>query len=184
MIDSAAPGGQPEARALFPWFPAHEVRRSERELRAQSLLGHIPLFSAVPPHRLRAIAELAHSNRFAAGETVIKMGEPGSTLHVIRSGRLNVLLESAGPEPTVLASLGPGEFFGELALFDQRPRSATVVATEASETFSLGRADILELVNRYPEVALEFLASISGRLRTADNRLDNFLHARPTKTSA
>jgi CRP/FNR family cyclic AMP-dependent transcriptional regulator len=183
MCDHAPPSGEPEHAALFTWFPAHEVRRSERELRAQSLLGHIPLFSAVPPHRLRAIAELAHLNRFAAGETVIRMGEPGSTLHVIRSGRLNVLLESADSQPTVLASLGPGEFFGELALFDQGPRSATVVATEDSETFSLGRADILELVNRYPEVALAFLASISGRLRTADNRLDNCVHARSAKAS-
>ena len=111
------------------------------------------------------------------------MGDPGSTLHIIRSGRLNVLLESQGAEPLILASLGPGEFFGELALFDQGPRSATVVATEDAETFSLGRADILEIVNRYPEVALAFLASISARLRTADNRLDNFLHPRPAQAS-
>jgi CRP/FNR family transcriptional regulator/CRP/FNR family cyclic AMP-dependent transcriptional regulator len=183
MRDHAPPSREPEHAVLFPWFPAHEVRRSERELRAESLLGHIPLFSAVPPRRLRAIADLAHRNRFAAGETVIRMGDPGSTLHIIRSGRLNVLLESQGAEPLILASLGPGEFFGELALFDQGPRSATVVATEDAETFSLGRADILEIVNRYPEVALAFLASISARLRTADNRLDNFLHPRPAKTS-
>src|SRR6266568_821290 len=77
--------------ALFPWFPAHPVHRTEQEIRAESLLSSVPLFNAVPPYRLRAITDLARRNRFSAGDTVLREGEVGATLHVIRSGRMNVV---------------------------------------------------------------------------------------------
>jgi CRP-like cAMP-binding protein len=173
LADERPQAGEPEHAALFPWFPAHRVRQSEEKARAEALLANIPLFKDVPSHRLHAIAQLAHRNTFRAGETVITMGELGSTLHVIRSGRMNVIRESAGSEPLVLASLGPGEFFGELSLFDRGPRSATVIAAEDAETLSLGRADILDILNRYPEIALAFLSSLCERLRTTDNLLEN-----------
>jgi CRP/FNR family transcriptional regulator, cyclic AMP receptor protein len=174
LNENSSPTDRPDRRALFPWFPAHQVRPSEQQLRAEALIGHIPLFRAVPPYRLRSIAHAAHRNRFSAGETVLRTGEMGSTLHVIRTGLMHVVRETAGGGTVILASLGPGEFFGELALFDNQPRSATVVAAEDSETLSLGRADILEVINRYPEVAQAFLSSICARLRTTDNLLENF----------
>ena len=171
--DDAATREVPAHHALFPWFPPHRVRRSEEQLRAEELLAGIPLFRSVPRHRLRAIAYAARRNSYAAGVTVIRMGELGSTLHVIRQGRMNVVREVEGGEPLVLATLGPGEFFGELSLFDRGPRSATVIAAEDTETLSLGRSDILDIMNRYPEVGLAFLNSLSERLRTADNLLEN-----------
>ena len=173
LADESQPREEPKHSALFPWFPPHRVRQSEERARAEALLAHIPLFNDVPRHRLHAIAQLAQCNTYRAGETVIKMGELGSTLHVIRTGRMHVIRETEGGEPLVLATLGPGEFFGELSLFDRGPRSATVVAAEDTETLSLGRADILDILNRYPEVALAFLSSLCERLRTADNLLEN-----------
>jgi CRP/FNR family transcriptional regulator, cyclic AMP receptor protein len=159
--------------ALFPWFPAHRVQHSEEQMRAEELLANIPLFIEVPRFRLRAIAQVARRNSFRAGEVVFRMGELGSTLHVIRSGRMDIVRESESGDQIVLASLGPGEFFGELSLFDRGPRSATVIAAEDTRTLSLGRADILDILNRYPEVALAFLGSLCERLRTADNLLEN-----------
>lgn len=171
--DEAATREVTAHHALFPWFPPHRVRRSEEQLRAEELLAGIPLFGSVPRHRLRVIAHAARRNGYVAGETVIRMGELGSTLHVIRRGRMDVIREVDDGEPLVLASLGPGEFFGELSLFDRGPRSATVIAAEDTETLSLGRSDILDIMIRYPEVALAFLNSLSERLRTADNLLEN-----------
>jgi CRP-like cAMP-binding protein len=173
LTEDAATREVPAHHALFPWFPPHRVQRSEEQLRAEELLAGIPLFHSVPRHRLRAIAQVARRNAYRAGETVIKMGELGSTLHVIRRGRMNVVRDAEGAQPLVLASLGPGEFFGELSLFDRGPRSATVIAAEATDTLSLGRSDILDIINRYPEVSLAFLSSLCERLRTTDNLLEN-----------
>lgn len=174
MADLAEREAELERRGLFPWFPAHRLVRSEQEERAERLLGRIPLFSAVPPHRLRAIVQMARRQRFRAGDLVIREGELGSSLYVIRAGRMHVLRQTDDENAVVLATLGPGEFFGELALFDRQPRSATVVAAEDTETLSLGRVEILDIVRRYPEVALSLLTAMSIRLRTADNLLENF----------
>jgi CRP/FNR family transcriptional regulator, cyclic AMP receptor protein len=177
------PDMERERHALFPWFPAHRVRRSERELRVESLLTRIPLFNAVPPHRLRIIAEIARPRVFAAGQVLFREGDRGSTLHVIRSGRLDVVREGGDGESLTLASLGPGAFVGELALFDHGPRSATVVAAEDSETLSIGRPEILDVMNRYPEVALAFLTSVGERLRSTDDLLGNVRRNRSGETS-
>jgi CRP-like cAMP-binding protein len=171
--EDAATREVPAHNALFPWFPPHRVQRSEEQLRAEELLAGIPLFHGVPRHRLRTIAQATRRNAYEVGQTVIRMGEEGSTLHVIRRGRMNVVRDADGARPLVLASLGPGEFFGELSLFDRGPRSATVIAAADTETLSLGRSDILDIMNRYPEVALAFLSSLCQRLRTADNLLEN-----------
>jgi CRP/FNR family transcriptional regulator, cyclic AMP receptor protein len=161
-----------EHHALFPWFPAHRLRQSAERRRAEATLSLVPLFAGVPRHRRYAIAQLAQPRRFAAGEVVFRMGQMGSALHVIRTGQMSVVRETQS-EALILATLGPGEFFGELSLFDQGPRSATVIAAEDSETLSLGRSDILEILNRYPEVALAFLTSLCQRLRSAGNLLEN-----------
>jgi CRP/FNR family transcriptional regulator, cyclic AMP receptor protein len=177
MASQDAPSLEVTHRALFPWFPAHRVRDSDEQLRAEDLLAHIPIFGDVPRNRLRAIAYVARRNEYLAGDTVIRMGELGSTLHVIRSGRMNVVRETEDGDAIILASLGPGEFFGELSLFDRGPRSATVIAAEDTKTLSLGRADILDIMNRYPEVAMTFLSSLCERLRTTDNLLENATRA-------
>jgi CRP/FNR family transcriptional regulator/CRP/FNR family cyclic AMP-dependent transcriptional regulator len=164
-----------EERGLFPWLPAHRILSIERQEQAETLLAGIPLFNTVPPYGLRVVAQRVRPCRFSAGEAVFRIGEMGSTLHVIQSGRMYVLGDARGGEAVVLASLGPGEFFGELALFDRQPRSATVVAAEETETLALGRFEILDIIGRYPEVALAFLSSMSERLRTADNLLENLV---------
>ncbi|MCC7106202.1 MAG: cyclic nucleotide-binding domain-containing protein [Chloroflexi bacterium] len=167
------PGERSQPRALFAWFPAHNVQHDEDQLRAETLLAGIPLFKRVPPHRLRAIAELTQTRSFKAGQVVFGMGEVGSRLYVIRSGEMQVVRGEPAGAPVVLARLGPGEFFGELSLFDRGTRSATVIATTDTETLTLGRADILELLQRFPEIGMSFLEALSDRLRTADNLLEN-----------
>ncbi len=173
MEDPADRAGKANDRVLFPWFPSHPVRPSEKQERAESLLRQVPVFRAVPPHRLRAIFEKTRRNTFAAGDTIFEAGELGATMHVISHGRVDVVRGDGKGSRVVLSSLGAGEFFGELALFDRGPRSATIVAAEETETLSLRRADILEVINRYPEMALGFLSSMSARLRSADNLLEN-----------
>jgi CRP/FNR family cyclic AMP-dependent transcriptional regulator len=154
----------------FRAHPTHWVAPDENGLRVQTLLGGIPLFSEVPLHHLRELARFARSEVFLAGEVIVRMGDPGSTLYVVRTGRVNVVREQSGGD-VILAVFGPGEFFGELSIFDGEKRSATVIALEETETVTLGRFDIVRVVSHNPQIALSLLKSLSARLRATDARL-------------
>jgi CRP/FNR family transcriptional regulator, cyclic AMP receptor protein len=171
MAELDRPGNAHESKGSAPTRrPAHCFWPDETRQNAQDLIREIPLFKNVPPHHLRELARFAHQQAFAAGETIIRMGEPGSTMYVISAGRVEIVLEQAGHN-IVLATLGPGEFFGELSIFDSETRSATVVAVEPTEAWSLGRLDIVRILNRSPDMALSLLKSISARLRVMNARL-------------
>lgn len=172
MSDTAPSHGEHgTGSAAFRAHPTHWVAPDETRLRAQSLLEGIPLFSEVPLHHLREIARFARSESFAPGESIVRMGEPGSTLYVIRSGRVNVVREQPSGGSMILAMFGPGEFFGELSIFDGEKRSASVVAVEPTETVTLGRFDIVRVVSHNPQIGLSLLKSLSARLRATDARL-------------
>jgi CRP/FNR family cyclic AMP-dependent transcriptional regulator len=175
MADSSSPSDDP--RALFPWLSAHRLESSKEQLQVEALLRNIPLFSEVPPSRLADIALIAGRETFRAGMRIITQGDPGSTLYIVTSGRVDVVLERGGGQALIVASLGPGEFFGELALFDRNPRSATVVVAEDAELLSLHRAGIRQVLRQYPEVAEAFLGTLCARLRSTDNLLENLRNA-------
>ncbi len=150
--------------------PRHCVWPDERSLLAQSLFREIPMFRDIPPHHLRQIAQFSHLHTFKAGEAIIRMGEVGETMYVISAGRVEVSLERPS-DTVVVATFGPGEVFGELAIFDSARRSATVTAIEDTETLTLDRMDVLRLLNRSPDMAMSLLKSLSARLRIANDRL-------------
>jgi CRP/FNR family cyclic AMP-dependent transcriptional regulator len=172
MTESTAPGnGHESSGPAFRAHPTHRIVPDELRMRAQSLLEGVPLFSEVPLHHLRELARFARSETFSAGETIVRMGEPGSTLYVVRSGKVNVVREQPSGKTVVLATLGPGEFFGELSIFDGETRSATVTTAEETETVTLGRYDIVRIVSGNPQIGLSLLKSLSARLRETDARL-------------
>jgi CRP/FNR family transcriptional regulator/CRP/FNR family cyclic AMP-dependent transcriptional regulator len=172
MSETPPANGEHESvRPAFRAHPTHWVAPDERRLRALSLLEGIPLFREVPLHHLRELARFARSEVFPAGEVIVRMGEPGSTLYVVRSGRVNVVREQSAGEGVVLAVFGPGEFFGELSIFDGEMRSATVIAVEETEVLALGRFDIVRVVSHNPQIGLSLLKSLSARLRATDARL-------------
>lgn len=168
-----------DARPAFRPHPTHRRAPDHTRIDAQHLFSEIPIFKDMSPEQLRQLARIAHSRAFSAGETVIRMDEPGATLYVIRSGRVEVVLERPTGNVT-LADLGPGEFFGELSLFDGEVRSATVNAIEETETLTLGQYGVMRMTQRSPELAWALLKSLSARLRSASARLG---HALPGSTA-
>lgn len=172
MTESSAPGTEHVPnRPAFRAHPTHRILPDDVRLRAQSLLEGVPLFREVPAHHLRELARFARAEAFAAGEVIVKMGDPGSTLYIVKSGSVSVLREQPDGGEMALATLGPGEFFGELSIFDGHTRSATVVAVEYTETITLGRFDLVRVVSGNPQIALSLLKSLSTRLRDTDDRL-------------
>jgi CRP-like cAMP-binding protein len=123
----------------------------------------------------RAAADL-YGREFPAGTVIFEEGDPGSRLYVIQSGQVRIVKRSALRQVT-LARLGPGEFFGEMALLDRQPRSAAAVVDEAARVLELDEAAFERLVTERGEVALRILRRLSHRLREANRQVRDFLSA-------
>lgn len=131
-------------------------------------LQQIPLFHKMPSQFLRHLAQVAISRRFRAGEVLCSKGEVGSSLFVLLEGQAMVIgVDDEGRE-VLLNFLKPGDFFGELALIDGRPRSANVIALTDGETLLVRKADFLALVERIPNLIWQFMEVIAKRMRETD----------------
>jgi CRP/FNR family cyclic AMP-dependent transcriptional regulator len=128
-------------------------------------LAAIPFFGGLEPAALERLAATMRSRRFKRGEVLFHIGDPGDALFVIVSGEVKISLPSDTGEEAILATLGPGEVFGELALLDGSPRSASASALVATETVVLPRERFRELIATEAGVRDALLASIAGELR-------------------
>jgi CRP-like cAMP-binding protein len=128
------------------------------------LLGQVPLFAGLSRRHLRQVARLSEAASFHAGRTVVQFGSRGNAFYVIVEGTAKV---TVGYSSRTIRKLGPGDFFGELALLDGQPRSASVTAETDLTTIRLGRPEFRRLLRREPDVALKLLEELSLRLRGA-----------------
>jgi len=133
---------------------------------AREALGRCVLFARLGDEALAACIDRMRSRRFRRDQTVFHQGDPGDALFVIATGSVKVVLPSPdAAEPAILATLGPGDFFGELAMLDGEPHSATVITLEATETLVLGRADFEVLFEREPDLWRALVGSLARELR-------------------
>lgn len=134
-------------------------------------LGTVPLFSGLTREELESFAELARERSYPRGSVILFENDPGDSLLVVRSGRVKVVLIGEDGREVILAVLGVGQHFGELALIDEQPRSAHVIAMEDSMLIVLRREDFRKRVESSPTVAWSLLAELSRRLRRADDKI-------------
>jgi CRP-like cAMP-binding protein len=123
------------------------------------VLRALPLFSKLSTRHLRQVAKLAQFVDFAPGEAVVIAGETGDAFYLIVSGKAEV---RARPRA---GALGPGDFFGEMALIDGEPRSATIAAKTELHAMKLARRPFMKLLDQEPRVALALMAELAGRVR-------------------
>lgn len=123
------------------------------------------LFAHVDDDGLRAIAGQMRRRRFRRGEVIFHQGDLGDSLLVLASGSVKIVLPSPEGEEAIIASLQPGDFFGELALLDDAPRSTTASAVEPTETLSLSRDQFLRLLADDPGIVRALLKALAGELR-------------------
>src|SRR5688572_27456662 len=128
-------------------------------------LAAIPFFGGLEADALERLASSMRTRRFRRGEVIFHIGDPGDALFVIVSGEVKISLPSDTGEEAILATLGPGEFFGELALLDGAARSASASALSATETVVLPRDRFRELIATEAAVRDALLAAIAGELR-------------------
>ena len=137
-------------------------------LRACGLFGH------AEERVIDALAAALRIRRFRKGETVFHQGDPGDALFILANGSVKVVLPSdEGAEPAIVAVLGPGEFFGELAILDGAPHSATIVALEPTETLVLHRDAFLGLIDSEADLRRALLASLATEIRRLTGHVED-----------
>jgi CRP/FNR family cyclic AMP-dependent transcriptional regulator len=123
----------------------------------------------------RALADLARQlrrRRFKRNVIIFPQGDPGDSLHIVSSGAVKIVLPSLEGEEAIIATLRSGDFFGELALLDGATRSATAVAADASETWTLSRELLLSLLDRDPALRDSLLAGLARELRRITGQVE------------
>lgn len=143
---------------------------SEEQIDKVALLRDVPLFAGLSEERLRALAAVSRIAVFPEDDEIIEQGaellEEEDGMYLIVSGTVEVRRDSTdGTDGRLITTLGPGEFFGEMALLDGYPRSASVFATSEVQCLMLSRWDLHRQLRGDPDVALKMLAVLSGRLR-------------------
>ncbi len=139
--------------------------------RTSAVLREVPLFAELPPADFQRCTEIAMARTFKRDEVIFRNDDPGSALFILTSGTVKVCIEDREGREAILKILYPYDFFGEMALLDGLPRSATVKAVEPCQVLVLQRDDFLQLIRDAPQIAMKMLAILSRRLRRTDERI-------------
>ena len=134
-------------------------------------LANIRMFELLNEDDRQALAEVVDELTVPAGHTLFQAGDPGDSLFIVREGSIELFIKDTVGQKIVLTLAESGDMFGELAMLDSGPRTATALALMESEVLVLDRDDLVLLFKRKPEAALHMLAALSGLTRKADELL-------------
>lgn len=135
------------------------------------VLGKVSLFALMKKGDLKKLAKLCNQHRFKAGTVITAEGDYDGRLFVVTSGRVEVVKAHGQEGERVLTELGPGRYFGEMALVDDFTRTASVLAKDDVEAISLDRWNFRETIQKYPAVAVEIMQILARRCRAAEDQL-------------
>jgi len=138
------------------------------------LLKGIHIFEGLAISELAAIATVTEEMTVPAGETVIREGEPGDSMYLVVKGEVSVTKAKAGGEELELDRIKGGDYFGEMALFDEAPRSATIRTLQDSRFLALYKREFTESVREYPQIALQICKVLSQRMRNLQGKIQKY----------
>lgn len=140
-------------------------------MNTEQFLATVPLLSGLDTGDLVRLSEITREKTYPKGSVILFEDDPGDSLFIVRDGRVKVVLVGEDGREVILGVLGIGEHFGELALIDDQPRSAHVIAMEDAGLLVLRREDFRRHVEANPKVAWSLLGALSKRLRRADDKI-------------
>src|SRR5688572_12598838 len=136
-------------------------------------LARSPVFGTLPADVLERLAANMQRRIYRRGQVVFHQDDPGASVHVIESGRVKVALTTPEGEELLLRVMGEGEIFGELALLDGRPRSATISALEETVTHVLERSTFLDFLRAHPEASLDLCRALAELIRRLTEQVED-----------
>jgi CRP-like cAMP-binding protein len=135
------------------------------------LLGRVPVFETLSPRDLEQVAQVAVPRSFRAHQVIFREGDASDTCYVVERGHARAVREHADGRSIALAHFGPGDIFGELAMFDDERRSATVEAIEDVDAIAILGADMRRLLREHADLSYKLVISLGRRLRETNERL-------------
>ena len=138
-------------------------------------LRKVPLFSQLAPSDLERVSEISRERAYPRNSVILFEDDPGDALYVVAQGQVKVVLIGEDGREVILSVMGEGEFFGEMALVDDEPRSAHVIAMEDSTLLVLRREDFQGILKQTPGIALALLRELSRRLRRVDEKVGSLV---------
>ena len=135
------------------------------------LLGRVPAFETLAPPDLERVAQVAVPRSFRAHHVIFREGDASDTCYVVESGHARAVREHGDGRSIALAHFGPGDIFGELAMFDDERRSATVEAIEDVEAIAILGADMRRLLREHSDISYKLVIALGRRLRETNERL-------------
>jgi CRP-like cAMP-binding protein len=135
------------------------------------LLQRVPAFSMLADEDLAEVAAVAVPRRLDAGEVVFREGDESNTCYIVRSGHARAVREHPDGRTLTLANFGPGDIFGELAMFGDERRSATVETIDEMEVVAILGANMRRLLREHPDISVKLLTALGRRLRETNDRL-------------
>ena len=136
-----------------------------------AVLKAVPLFTSFPEDQLRVLATMVMRRSAPRSTTIMAGGDPTDSLYIVLSGRLKVMMSDSEGKEVILSILGPGEFFGEMGLIDEEPRSASVVTMEPCELLAVSKRDFNKCLAENFEMAMAVMRGLVRRLREADRKI-------------
>jgi CRP/FNR family transcriptional regulator, cyclic AMP receptor protein len=136
-----------------------------------AMIGEVPIFELLDDEEREALAQMLDSRDFKAGDNIFQYGEQGGEIYILRSGRVELYVESTDGEKIILAENERGDVIGELSFLDGGLRTATALAREDTQTLTMHRDRLLEFIDKHPHAAMDLLTVVGRRLRTTDDLL-------------
>lgn len=136
-----------------------------------TLLSHVPVFETLGPRELSQVAAVAVPRSFDAGHVIFREGDQSDTCYVVHRGHARAMREYLDGRSLTLAHFGPGDIFGELAMFDDEKRSATVETIDRLDAIAILGPDMRRLLREHSDIAVKLVISLGRRLRAANERI-------------
>lgn len=139
------------------------------------MLRAVPLFDELKRSELKKVLRILHERTYQPDEVVFREGEPGAGMYLVRRGEVDIVIQLEGGAEQVIATLGERQFFGEMALLEDEPRSASCVATKRTELLGFFQPDLEDLLDRDPKLGSKVLWNLArlmaSRLRTMNRAI-------------
>jgi len=162
-----------QARQVYNPCAYHRLTAENRVVNRADFIKQVPLFAGLDNAELAALAQDLWQRRFMPGEAIFQQGDSGQMLYLIESGQVRIYVQDEEGQETSVNLCGPGEMFGELALIDEMPRSASVVAMEPTVVYIISRERFREHLLRSPQLALNFMKMLTVRVRYTTQQLSS-----------